>query len=86
MSAEPRKYSPIQQRLLTVLSDGLEHHRNDLMPCIGDELTTVKNMRNHIRLLRRKLQPIGEDILCVWTSHGFRYRHVRLLSNPNHGG
>lgn len=72
-------FTPTQQKILDVLSDGLAHLREELHACLPDELGPLKNVQNHITAIRRRLRPKGQDIVCVISNRGIRYMHVRLL-------
>lgn len=76
-------YTPTEQRILTVLSDGQAHPRKELLACLNDDMAVAHTLRHHIRNIRRKL-PEGQTIVF---EVGFQfkpyYRHIRLLcSNP----
>lgn len=71
------QFTPTEQRIVDMLSDGLPHSREELVGTI-DELATRKNLQVHITRIRNKLRPIGEDVVCEAVS--LRYRHVRLIS------
>lgn len=78
--------SPIQRKMLEVLSDGMPHTREELHACLWDEQGALSNIKAHITAIRAKLRPIGEDILCeVGYKLQFRYRHVRLLASAVNG-
>lgn len=72
-------YTPTQKRILAVLADGLPHSSEELLKCIGDDLSPSGNLRVHLSLLRKKLRPLGEDILCEYSYRTYSYRHVKLL-------
>ncbi len=74
----PKHFTPTQRLLLNVLADGRPHSRAELHGCF-DELAEVKRVRNTISLMRAKLRPEGEDIVCELRSRQIWYRHVRLL-------
>lgn len=78
-------FTPTQQRILMVLADGLRHTKEELFPCLYDELGSIENVKDHISRMRKKLQPRGEDILCEVYYNRLYYRHVRLLANPYRG-
>lgn len=62
--------------MLRVLSDGKEHPREDLYPCLADELSREGNsIYQHIALLRKLLRERGEDLLC----RKGMYQHVILV-------
>jgi hypothetical protein len=73
-------FTPIQQCLLAVLSDGGPHEPVELLDCLGDPESGVKNLWPHLTYLRRKLRPSGEDIVCEIYRRKMHYRHVRLLA------
>lgn len=79
-------FTPTEQRILRVLSDGMPHHRNELIAVLWDEMTTDVTVRQHIFRIRKKLSPIGQDIVCVMTgNNGFQYRQMRMLHSANDG-
>jgi hypothetical protein len=73
-------FSPTQKCLMEILGDGNQHPRDELMKCLWDELGKPVNLSNHLTLLRKKLHPIGQDV--VSERHrgdtGYLYRLVRL--------
>ncbi len=78
------QFTPTEQRILNVLSDGMLHSKDELMKCLDDDLAQRSAVDPHISNLRKKLNPVGQHITCetngnAWT---FKYRHVRLL-DPN---
>lgn len=78
-------FTPVQRRILEILSDGLPHTRFELHKCLNDELSPVRNIRPHLTAIRKKIRPHGEDILCEYIPHGTYYRHVRLLASAYDG-
>lgn len=77
------KFTPVQQRIISMLSDGMQHSPLELSTCLWDELGGPVNVANHIKDLRKLLRPIGQDIICETEGrHGTRrtfYRHVRVV-------
>jgi len=82
---DPSLFTPTQQRMLRVLSDGLPHTRDELGACLDDELAKPKAIHNHLIVLRKLLKCHGETVLCEWDRKRPRYRHVRLIK-PNGQG
>ncbi len=80
----PGTYTKTEVKILKMLSDGLPHTRDELKTCMDDPLATNTNLKAHIHRLRGKLKMVGESIVCELCP-GIRYRHVRLLYNPNEG-
>lgn len=74
------KFSPIQQRMLEVLSDGLPHTPLELHACLDDELGPVRNIRAHLTAIRKKLLTKGQTIVGYYHLGKVHYRHVRLLN------
>jgi len=71
--------SPIEQKLLDVLSDGKVHSREALKLCLSDEeLTADEAIKMQISNLRKILRPQGRDIVLWGTGH---YRMMRLLND-----
>lgn len=68
-----------EEKLLDVLRDGMEHTREELLLCLDDELSTVDNLYVHITYLRRKLRPLGQDIINRRASG---YRWVQITPMP----
>ena len=79
------EFTPIQRRMLEVLSDGLPHHPDDLWKCLQDELAPKVNIKVHIKALRYKLRLRGQDIVCETIHRRGHYRHVRLLHSAADG-
>ncbi len=78
-------YTPTQLRMLAILADGLPHTREELHACISDDLAPLSAIRSHISLMRKKLRPKGEDVICELSWRRIHYRHVRLLGSANTG-
>jgi hypothetical protein len=74
-------FSPIEKRMMQVFRDGRPHTIYELHRCIQDEYGRIDNVKMHVTRLRKKIQPLGHDILCVWYKMMFRYQQVILLEN-----
>jgi DNA-binding response OmpR family regulator len=87
MAANPTlPFTPLQERLLAVLSDGMPHHRDELYSCLDDDLADPGALRVAIHYLRKKLNRKGHTIICeVGQDRLYRYRHVILLRPPADG-
>jgi DNA-binding winged helix-turn-helix (wHTH) protein len=80
------KFTPTQQRIINLLSDGKAHDKYELLEkCMEDELASVGTLAVHICNIRKQLHTIGEDILCVFVQRKYAYRHVRLINSPHDG-
>jgi hypothetical protein len=77
------EFTPTQQRILKILSDGRPHSITELRTALNDELAVRCALKVHICHIRKKLRPIGQDILFEITGKidgtYYSYRHVRLL-------
>lgn len=72
-------YTPIQQRILKVLSDGMRHHWTEIRDAVGDEYINKRNINNYMFLLRKKLRLLDQEIVCEIVGFALHYRHVILL-------
>ena len=72
-------YTRTQTAILSVLSDGMPHTQAELRKCLNDEMST-KGLALHISMLRKRLLPLGQTIVCEYSYQKFLYRHVRLLA------
>lgn len=74
------KYTPIQQAMLRILSDGFPHTREELHACCGP--SSLSSLSVHMVRLRKKLNLKGESVICVIKNRRICYQHVRLLVSP----
>jgi hypothetical protein len=65
--------------MLSILSDGQPHAKEELHCCLYDDQGSVNNVRQHVVRLRRKLEKQGEYIVCEIRYRRAYYRQVRLL-------
>jgi hypothetical protein len=79
------QFSHTQQCILSVLADGMPHDMDELVGAVPDELATPKTVKNHLYIIRIKLRPIGQDIICQFLNRQRLYRQVRLLSSAVDG-
>jgi hypothetical protein len=56
--------TPTQGRILSLLSDGRPHGRREVHSLLGDELQPLSHVQRHISVLRKRLEPRGETIVC----------------------
>lgn len=74
------RFTPTQQAIVNALADGMAHSRDQLQALLPDELAGRSALAKHICLIRKVINPIGQDIICEYRSRNLFYRHVRLLS------
>lgn len=73
------EFTPIQQRMLTILADGQRHTYEELWQCLDDSLAPLSNIRAHLTCIRGKINPLGQNIICEWWRRKRYYRQIRLL-------
>jgi hypothetical protein len=78
------QFTETEQKIVNILIDGRSHHREELRACIDGEFTALVTMQNHLKNMRKKLRPKGQDIICEFVNRQLHYRWVRLLANPYH--
>lgn len=74
------QFTPTQQRIVDLLSDGLGHSKDEIY---GLLLTAghVNHIQQHISNIRRILRPVGQDILGSPHNDGtWHYRLVRYIN------
>lgn len=79
---DPEKLTPIEKKILRVLSDGGLHPRQELMDCLGDPLSTKFNLHVHLSNLRKKLLPLNQTVCCVVQGRVRSYRRMVLYVPP----
>lgn len=72
-------YTPIEQRIIDLLSDGLPHDRRDVLECWNDHHMNLHAMAVAIMRLRPKVRALGQDIITEHRRGSISYRHVILL-------
>ena len=76
------QFTVTQQKIIDILKDGLAHTRVELRDAVDSE-ATFGNMQDHVSMIRKKIRPIGQDIICELANRRICYRHVRLLGSAN---
>ena len=73
-------FTPTEQRILVMLSNGKDHTRDELMECLLDyKVATTIMLNHHIANLRAKLRMLRHDIVCISKCRKYHYRWVRNL-------
>ena len=74
------QYTPIQQRIMNILGDGMLHPIRDMVePVLEDSQGDKRALAVHICILRRVLNKQGLHIVCEAQGTRTYYRLVRLL-------
>lgn len=81
----PKDFTPVQRKMLAVLSDGRPHKKTELHRCLYDELGESDNVFFHLSRMRKHLRPAGQDIICELYRGALYYRHIRLLAPASAG-
>ena len=69
-------FTPTEQRILLLLSDGRHHLKTELKDCLNDDLQSTNNIGVYIHRLRKKLHKINQDLAC---EQRFMKSYVRLV-------
>lgn len=76
-------FTPTEQRIIDVLSDGMRHKQDELLKCIEDELATPSNLYSHISRIRKKIHPIGRDVVCRVTGWRRQYQLMSMIKTDD---
>ena len=79
------EFSPTQTKILAVLSDGLPHRWEEIKQVLPNEQSDRHTLNSHLKTIRAKIRPRGQDIICQFILRQRQYRHVRLLHSANDG-
>lgn len=72
-----------ERKILRVVSDGKPHTREELRACLLDQRSQDATVAVHLTGLRKKINPMGLDIICVWHRRQRKYQWVKLLHGKN---
>lgn len=72
-------FSPTEKKLLQVLADGKPHAVKLLMPLLGDELADKGNLSDHMLRIRRKIEGLGHNVVCVFRKRRMHYMYILTL-------
>lgn len=78
-------FTPVQSRIMAVLSDGQAHLKQELFECMENPLNNPDTLWSHISQLRKHLRPKGQDIICEYAQRRICYRHVQLIKSSSEG-
>lgn len=73
-------YTPIEIRIIELLSDGLPHDRKEVLDCLNDRLANFNALAAAIMRLRPKVRELQQEIVTEYHKGCIAYRHVILLS------
>ena len=73
------KLTPTENIIVGILSDGFAHKRIDLLSaCDSDGLMESVTLQNHISNIRKKVRPVGRDVIFQRIAGVSYYRLVKL--------
>lgn len=82
------RFTKTEQLIINALADGRGHRKQVVLDYLRqhyDSLMDLGAMQVHLTRMRKKMRPIGEDIVCVYHRNGSQYQHVRLLASAYDG-
>lgn len=78
-AAAPVTTSEIRRKMLAIFADGEWHTLRELFPCLYEQDAPLSNVRHHLTMLRKELNPIGQDIISERVNGQMKYRHVKIF-------
>ena len=78
MSFETVNFTQIEHRLLQLTGDGKVHSVEEMLACI-DQFADRKTLSFHIANLRKKLEPLGQDVIAQSFGTYIKYRRIGLI-------
>ena len=76
-------FTPTQNAILTVLSDGVPHHRQELMDCIDDPEPSSNQFHQALFRLRQRLKPLGQNIIVTLLNRRIAYVWTRRINSSD---
>lgn len=74
------EYTPLEARLMQVLSDGEYHKRQELLDAMPEpEFRTGDSLKRTMFRLRPKLKRKGKTVTIIWSNGTTLYRLGRIL-------
>ncbi len=82
-TSNPSGYTPIEQRMINLLSDGIRHSYEEMFQCLDDELAGNTAVLFHITNLKNKLAKKGFGITSQRENKVTYYRMVRFIGKSS---
>lgn len=76
-------WSPIQFKMLQILSDGQWHTYYELFNCLDDELAGDTTVPTHLSAIKKKLELRSEGIASIKFNGTLHYQHVRMVAGSD---
>lgn len=77
------EFTNMEQNIINALKDGLPHKKKELQQYLRVKDGNPSALVMQISNIRRKIRPLGQDIICELIGYSINYRHVRLLNSNN---
>lgn len=74
-------FTPTQKRIYNLLADGLPHKREEIQDTFTDGVDSTRNIDNHLVAMRKKLRPLGYDVICQFVKRSNHFRLIRLVQH-----
>ena len=72
------RFTRTEQLIYDTLADGQSHSKEELKTLLSDDLS-ASTLKTHLTNMRKKMNPIGHDIISESWRDGTRYRWVRIV-------
>ncbi len=76
---EAGNLTPIEERMLKILSDGKPHSKAELHGCVYTG--ALDNVGKHVSNIRKKILPLGQDIALKLIRRKLHYQHVIIMNS-----
>lgn len=73
-------FTKTQTRLLTLLSDGVPHAKQEMRDCLYDDMGALSNVHFHVTCIRKKIRPAGYRIMIQFQGRTPLYCLVKAIS------
>ena len=76
------RFTPTQQRIMDLLSDGELHSKQEIFKCLSDDLSQPGAIHCQITLIRNKIRAEGYAIMIQFRDRVPQYALVKTLKEP----
>lgn len=77
------QFTQTEQRILLATANGEGHRVEVLLACFEDDTADKKNLGNVLYSLRKKLRPMGQDLIVQSFGRKVMYRRIRHLHSTD---
>lgn len=79
---ERKEFTPAQERILAILSDGQLHLKSEVLKALEDDQADYMALWQQLCKMRKVLRPKGQDIMTTQYQRKTYCRHIRMLVPP----